>query len=1236
MDLSPFKNVNKIEEYDDFQEVVIVEDAFTRETIFRNKAYRDLLDNLPEAGPSFDTRFYSIDSFVRAFDGRLAVVEVGFSIKTQKEFTYDGHLRQVISAIEVEMRQEMHGDYLASSNLPRRRGHDAIIDSIVALAMEYYHCPYAQVLRIHEDERKGQYTHYQEGAAPFSRDSEIPSYWDNSRTNFFQHGFSLLCEDMDGFDAFDHDLYTRFMDRGIHCVLMIPFFNEGRHNGFLLLANPRKNDHGVFDLFLGDFAANSIGTMVYRGKLYANIHFDSLTGLPWANAVEGYYPTFVSAHQGIPIAIVNVDFIHFHAFAVSYGTKKGDELLVTIASTLRNRFPDSIVCRQSGTDHFIVITSGLAEAIALEAKTVLAEVRSAYPEAMIDMAFGIYQIPSSGEDFRLITLKAAFAHREGKAKPVDHIFIFDDPTAELEERERILTDRFRKGIDDKEFKVFIQPRYNIFTETLCSGEALVRWEIDGEMVPPIQFIPLFESNGLCHDLDLYMLRETCAFQAECLQENPESVVPLSVNYSRIDFADAALFDKTIAIISEAGIPPQLIEIEITESAYVDFEGPIMAFIAKCHSVGIRILMDDFGSGKSSFSSLKNLDIDDIKLDCKFLETQDSSRKKRKIIESIVALARSLNLPMIVEGVEREDDAAYFRSLGVHYIQGFLFGKPMRAEQFAALAAKKSEDVDVEFADSRLLLDELLDQKSNAYFLFFHSPSAMGIYRYENGALTAINLNQRVTEMVSRVSDFARFASRDLLEFLNPEEKAGLIALLEGMNAFYAYSEPQRISLRHGMTLYALNLSAMLIKTEGKARYFLIHASTDEAISSAEMVAKSVGASYTRDEFIAKVGYGLRRFALIDSSAKVVYYSDAAKEIFPEFEVGLSIADVFGEETPAPGSIRRFYALRGNGVCEIEFNPIILDGEKLYTTAISPIMEDLIHVAIGGKGGYGLFERAIKTTASIAIFFTEIDLEEGYFFQVKVNEQGFKAPIFRQGDYNNDYMPRLLSIVDEQDRKRFAERMSLSALWEGSLSRAPFMLDFGVEEGKRYFRFRVNFLFERGHHYATFFTEDITELREKDFDYLTGLYARNAGKSLMNRYIQEHPLAKMAFIIFDIDRFKRLNDTYGHPFGDKVLSAIHDGLSSLPSEYRFFTRLGGDEFCLLLTEVETPFDEEKTRGVLQNSLIQCARKAGLDQDLNISIGFALIPECGLTINAVYGAADESLYRHKGNKRSIKIE
>ncbi|MCR5491309.1 MAG: EAL domain-containing protein [Bacilli bacterium] len=1231
MDLTPYKKMKSIAEFDLCPNFIIIEDANTRENLLFNKAYKQEIRRLNGKVPPFDERFLSVNSYLDTIDGRQCVIEAYERVFPKTALSYDMDLRTTISHIESGIREEIDVDFLSTDK--GKRNHDLLIDQVVQKTIAYYKSPYAHLI-IFTDEAKteGDLLQYALGKDenPKPRHVKIKEYWINSFANFFSKGYSLLCESVEGFAAFDEQLYNTFLELGIHRVLIMPFFIEGEMAGFLVLSNP-KTVGGSFDFFLADFAGNAIGTLIYRGQLYSNLYFDSLTMLPWNMAADTGYIQFLNEHKNTPVVMMALDISRFRMISRSYGVAKADQLLVSVAGILKRKYPRSFISRRYGSDVFYIVTNGLAENLLIEAQNINAEIRSLYPEMLINMAFGIYQIKDRTESFAAASLKVAFAHAQAKEDPFLSIVIFDDEMAETEKHDQLLTDQFRKAIANEEFKVYIQPRYNLETNRYYSGEALVRWGKHDEVVLPGQFIPLFESNGLCHDLDLYVLKKVCELQAKWLKDGKHEVVPISVNYSRIDFADDGLFEHTMSIIKDAGIPANLIEIEITESAYVDFEQKIISFIEKCHAAGIRILMDDFGSGKSSFNSLKNLDIDTIKLDYKFLQKRGSGEKRRKIIESIISLSRSLGIPIVIEGVEEESDASYFRAHGVRYVQGFLFGKAMPIPEFEALANKRAEFQLSNSADSKMLLNEILDDKTNLNFFAQNFPAPIGIYRFDGNTLMPIFINQTLIATVAKIGTPEHFFRTDLLSMLVEKSRKGALECLRGPKNLYEFGDPQTVTFQHGVQLYRFNIASMLLKRDGQERYFLMTASPADR-STNGLTTINTFTSEQFERYFSNLKF--TGYILTEKNGDIKSYNQTALRYYPALDKVKNVSDIFGPNYPQHIGRRRFYDTDDSTIRTVDITPAVIDDDDCLAISIQLMAHDRAHFVETVSDGFEFFDRALASLKAVAVYYTEIDLDEDRFLQVRLNDTAFDNKLFRQGEYENDYYPMFLSYVAETDRPGIAEKMKLEYLREVSRTNQCFELNYKIHARNRYFRVRIQTYYFKGRHYACFYSEDVTDMRMKDYDILTGLLARNAGSALMNRYISVHPIDKMAFIILDIDGFKALNDNYGHPLGDRVLAEIKDALATLPEEYDIVTRFGGDEFCLLLKKRPRHFSRNKVRNLLDRALAECGKKTGLDHAIHCSAGFALIPEDGTRIDKLYGIADEDLYRHKKAKKEGK--
>lgn len=256
----------------------------------------------------------------------------------------------------------------------------------------------------------------------------------------------------------------------------------------------------------------------------------------------------------------------------------------------------------------------------------------------------------------------------------------EDIKVQIIKKQNILNE-MQNALKEKQMYILIQPIYNIETNTIASGEALVRWNHERYgRISPGEFIPIFEENGYIVELDKYVLEETCRKIRGWLDKGI-NVVPISVNFSRFTIYSLDFIDTINHILDRYNLDHKYIRIEITETIYAISERQIMEIVNQLHENGYVVLMDDFGSGYSSLNMLKNLPVDTLKIDMNFMENFNQSKRSWNILISIIAMARRLDLPVIIEGVETQEQKGYLQTIGCRYIQGYYFSKPIEVEKF---------------------------------------------------------------------------------------------------------------------------------------------------------------------------------------------------------------------------------------------------------------------------------------------------------------------------------------------------------------------------------------------------------------------------------------------------------------------------------------------------------------------------------------------------------------------------
>ena len=275
------------------------------------------------------------------------------------------------------------------------------------------------------------------------------------------------------------------------------------------------------------------------------------------------------------------------------------------------------------------------------------------------------------------------------------VAFYDDELHAKEAFAERLLDGFQAALDRKQFVVYFQPKYDIRPDTplLCGAEALVRWKHpELGMVSPGVFIPLFESNGLIRELDNYVWRESAA-QLGVWKRRFGSIVPVSVNMSRIDVLDPALTGTLRKLVMDNALDFADLHLEVTESAYTQDADQILSTVRTLREMGFIIEMDDFGSGYSSLNMISTLPIDVLKLDMQFIRTAFSENGDTRMLEIVCDISRLLQVPMIAEGVETKEQMRALRELGCDIAQGYCFARPMPAEEFEQYLTRREWHAD---------------------------------------------------------------------------------------------------------------------------------------------------------------------------------------------------------------------------------------------------------------------------------------------------------------------------------------------------------------------------------------------------------------------------------------------------------------------------------------------------------------------------------------------------------------
>ena len=408
---------------------------------------------------------------------------------------------------------------------------------------------------------------------------------------------------------------------------------------------------------------------------------DHLTGLYNKEFFYRYAEQLDLYHKDAQTDAIVFDINHFRTINDRFGKTHGDEILKSIADKALGFVNEAggIVCR-CDADTFMIYCPHRADyGVVLNALSVpLGD-----GENHVRLRMGVYSDADKTLDIERRFDRAKMASDSVRDNLASPIGIYDNSMREAEMLADRLINDFPTALRDKQFVVFYQPKFNVRGDepALCSAEALVRWKHPKlGMVSPGTFIPLFEKNGLIQELDRYVWSETAA-QISDWKKRLNVSIPVSVNVSRIDLYDPNLTDRLLGIVKANGLSVEELLLEITESAYAENSDHIVEKVKKLRKLGFKIEMDDFGSGYSSLSMLSYLPIDALKLDMQFIRSAFTGRRDTRLLDTMICLAASFEVPTIAEGVETAEQVSVLKRMGCDIIQGYYFSRPLPADDF---------------------------------------------------------------------------------------------------------------------------------------------------------------------------------------------------------------------------------------------------------------------------------------------------------------------------------------------------------------------------------------------------------------------------------------------------------------------------------------------------------------------------------------------------------------------------
>lgn len=414
-------------------------------------------------------------------------------------------------------------------------------------------------------------------------------------------------------------------------------------------------------------------------------YYDSLTGAYNTVRFMQEMKDALSGPEKYSVCVLNIH--QFKFINEIFGRAQGDKLLCHISQVLKESVNlGEYFCRDTG-DFFWMILKGQNEEAIRERLYEMMEKISRFSlsqhhnyQIMIYCGVAVRRDDSSAE---MMMTHAMFALQTAKGTDRNNVWFYDVELHKQETLQNYIESHMHQALKDKEFRMFLQPKMDMRTGELAGAEALVRWiPKDGTIIYPNQFIPLFESNGFCSSLDMYMVENVCRKIREWIDAGI-TPVPVSVNQSKLLFYEEDYVENLCSILERYKVPGELITLEILEGLAAGNIDELNKKIDQLKVKGFRISMDDFGSGYSSFNTLGKLHIDELKMDRVFLSaiTGKEDERQKIIMAQVVDLAKKLRISTVAEGVETKENETLIRTLGCGYGQGYYYSRPIDEDEF---------------------------------------------------------------------------------------------------------------------------------------------------------------------------------------------------------------------------------------------------------------------------------------------------------------------------------------------------------------------------------------------------------------------------------------------------------------------------------------------------------------------------------------------------------------------------
>ncbi|MDD3252437.1 MAG: EAL domain-containing protein [Lachnospiraceae bacterium] len=982
-------------------------------------------------------------------------------------------------------------------------------------------------------------------------------------------------------------------------------------------------------------------------------------------------------------ALIRMDIDRFRLFNASFGKKAGDDLLKRFAAAIREELQGVEHCTYGRieSDVFCICAPYDRERLLRRIQEVSEQAHGFFEKYRLELSFGIYIMDKAEVDIETAYSYTSEAGKKCKEDVRLTYVFYDDTMHHRQIRERQILNEMETAIQERQFHVYLQPKYSLAENAPCGAEALVRWaHPEHGLIPPGNFIPVFEENGFIDRLDYYMWENVCQLLSKWLKSG-RRVDPVSVNVSRISMYNPNVVQDLIALADRYQVPHELLQLEITESAYMS-NPELMKYVIGClRNSGFTMLMDDFGSGYSSLNTLKDIDMDILKIDMKFLPSGDRHVKCEKILASVTRMADWLGMPVIVEGVETQEQLDFLISIGCGYVQGYYFAKPMPVEEYEKFLESRCGGMHRQEVDALSRADGVdmiwsVDEKTSELLRKVSVPFA--VMEYSSTGVMALRMNDAYHRVFG--------GQKDHLALLDMDER----------NKLYAAIEDAVSDQKEGIC------DCMYLLSNGRCRWFRIHLQMISRVSNTILFGTTfmdITTEREQERELLHVLTVLKKPEQRDAQMMIVDDSEMSIEILKEmFESeykvltasnGQEAMELLKEHSDElsiilldmmmPVMSGQEFLAQKNQMPEAAGIPVVVissdNSEDMQINMLQSGVNDYVTKPFVPQ----TVQRRVRNVLEYSSRFRNLVHEYKQALLIK-NTQ--REPLKKEGYTVNeideilDFMKHVFDVVRVVDpetmkvlefkedgtvvtnsyscyqvwgrEKRCENCTSQCALKQNCmLSKFELIEDdvfYVISQSIRVYLSEtesIECVLEVVSHISEHIREpesrvqSVEEALEKTrrkiyLDPLTEAYNRryyDEMKFLGNGLI--HGPVKLGMILMDMHQFKQSNDLYGHAEGDRILMEVSGELRRQVREQDAVIRYGGDEFLILLNGCE----KEQMQAAVERLWAAVSRvRYGPDNEICAEADFGYVHTDAfdgnlLTLQEMFKQADQQMYKNK---------